>query len=102
MASKRVGCSPFLPTTESDSYRERERALLANAEHSRVLTGKRRGGGVLSGERSGGGSHWGEWLIIYYTAPGLAPIGLAPVSIIISIHVHEICITFCITFIMCN
>ena len=23
MASKRVGCSPFLPTTESDSYRER-------------------------------------------------------------------------------
>ena len=24
MSSKRVGCSPFLPTTESDSYRERE------------------------------------------------------------------------------
>ena len=25
MASKRVGCSPFLPTTESDSYIERDR-----------------------------------------------------------------------------
>ena len=24
MASKRVGCSQYLPTTESDSYRERE------------------------------------------------------------------------------
>ena len=24
MASKRVGCSPFLPTTESDSYIERD------------------------------------------------------------------------------
>ena len=24
MASKRVGCSPFLPTTESDRYKERD------------------------------------------------------------------------------
>ena len=36
MASKRVCCSPFLPTTESDSYRERERESEIDRQRERA------------------------------------------------------------------
>ena len=35
MTSKRVGCSPFLPTTESDSYIERERESESDIQRER-------------------------------------------------------------------
>ena len=40
MASKRVGCSPFLPTTESDSYRESESQKATDKERERKRENK--------------------------------------------------------------